>query len=54
MAGAILNSYAYEPKLVASIKIPSDLTSYINLGRTGIRSTLFIGRAHITFNTGGV
>jgi hypothetical protein len=54
VAGAILNSYAYEPKLVASIKIPSDLTNYIKIGRTGIRSTLFLGRAHITFNTGGV
>jgi hypothetical protein len=52
---SILSVFAYEPKLVASIKIPSDLASYITEGgQIGIRSTLFIGRAHITFNSGGV
>jgi len=53
-AASIFDIFAYEPKLVASIKIPSDLATYIVNGRTGIRSTLFHGRAHITFNTGGV
>jgi len=52
---SILSVFAYEPKLVASIKIPSDLAGYITEGgQSGIRSTLFIGRAHIIFNTGAV
>lgn len=54
IATSICNIYAYEPKLIASIKIPSDLSGYITNGQPGIRSTLFLGRAHITFNTGGV
>lgn len=54
VATSICNIYAYEPKLIASIKIPSDLATYVTNGIPGIRSTLFIGRAHITFNTGGV